>query len=153
MSISDSQLAAMQAEARSNSGGGTFVILDEPGDFVAATVTGLHEEVTSFGEVEELSLDNIRTKYGPMDGERRFRLSRSVLKRELGSESENGPVKAGQSIYVEYHGEATSKQGRQFHRYSVKRFDSVPEGEPTSALDSVKDKIKAEFDGEDIPFD
>ncbi len=155
MSISDEQLAAMQAEARAVSGGGTFVILDEPGEFVAGTVTGLHEEVTSFGEVEELSLVNIRTKYGAMDGERRLRLSRSVLKRELGSESENGPVKPGQSIYVEYHGEATSKQGRQFHRYSVKRFDAVPEGEASSAVsvDAVKEKVKAAFDAEEIPFD
>lgn len=153
MSISDEQLAAMQAEARASGGGGTFVILDEPGDFVAARVTGLHEEVAVFGEVEELSLDNIRTKYGALEGERRFRLSRSVLKRELGSEAENGPVKAGQSIYVEYHGEATSKQGRQFHRYTVKRFDALPEAEAAPSIESVKDKIKAEFDAEDIPFD
>lgn len=152
MSISDEQLAAMQAEARASGGGGTFVILDEPGDFVAAKVTGLHHEVAVFGEVEELSLEDIRTRYGNLDGERRFRLSRSVLKRELGSEAEAGPVKPGQSIYVEYHGEATSKQGRQFHRYTVKRFDAIPEAAAAPDVDSVKDKIKSEFDAEEIPF-
>ena len=156
MSISDGQLAAMQAEARASSGGGTYVILDDEGDFVAGTVTGIFTEETSFGEVEEVGLTDIRTKWGALDGERRLRLSRSVLKRELGSEAENGPVVSGQSIYVEYHGEATSKQGRQFHRYTVKRFDAIPEAvdPPAPTLDSVKEKVKAMFGGsEDIPFD
>lgn len=154
MAISDQQLAAMQAEARASSGGGTYVILDDEGDFVAGTVTGIFEEETSFGDVEEVGLVDIRTRYGALDGERRLRLSRSVLKRELGSECENGAVKAGQSIYVEYHGEATSKQGRQFHRYTVKRFDALPDSAPASAPspDDVKEKIKAELGGEEIPF-
>lgn len=154
MSISDAQLAAMQAEARASSGGGTYVILDDEGDFVAGTVTGIFEEETSFGDVEEVGLTDIRTRYGALDGERRLRLSRSVLKRELGSECENGAVKAGQSIYVEYHGEATSKQGRQFHRYTVKKFDAIPDAPASSAPspEAVKEKIKAELGGEEIPF-
>jgi len=154
MGISDEQLAAMQAEARASSGGGTYVILDDEGDFVAGTVTGIFEEETSFGEVEEVGLTDIRTRYGALDGERRLRLSRSVLKRELGSECENGAVKAGQSVYVEYHGEATSKQGRQFHRYTVKRFDAILEAAsvPSPTPDDVKEKIKAELGGEEIPF-
>ena len=154
MGISLEQLQAMQAEARASSGGGTYVILDDEGDFVAGTVTGIFIEETSFGEVEEVGLTDIRTKYGALDGERRLRLSRSVLKRELGSESESGPVKAGQAIYVEYHGEATSKQGRQFHRYTVKRFDAIPEGDAPAAptVDEVKERIKAELGGDEIPF-
>lgn len=159
MSISDEQLAAMQTEARASSGGGTYVILDEVGDFAAGTVTGIFEEETSFGEVEEVGLVDIRTRYGSLDGERRLRLSRSVLKRELGSESENGAVSAGQSIYVEYHGEATSKQGRQFHRYTVKRFDALPSAPAGDAPasnaptpEAVKEIIKAELGGEEIPF-
>lgn len=159
MGISLEQLQAMQAEARASSGGGTYVILDDEGDFVAGTVTGIFIEETSFGEVEEVGLTDIRTKYGALDGERRLRLSRSVLKRELGSESESGAVKEGQAVYVEYHGEATSKQGRQFHRYTVKRFDAVPEGTETSAsasaptIEKMKEAVKAQFDGEEIPFD
>lgn len=156
MGISDEQLEAMRAEARASGGGGTFVILDEPGEFLAGTVTGLFEEVTSFGDVEEVGLTDVRTKYGTLDGERRLRLSRSVLKRELGSESESGPVKAGQSIYVEYHGEAMSKAGRQFHRYTVKRFDSVPEAAPSSSpldtLEKAKAAISEQLGGEELPF-
>jgi len=157
MGISDEQLEAMRAEARSSGGGGTFVILDEPGEFLAGTVTGLFDEVTSFGEVEEVGLVDVRTKFGALDGERRLRLSRSVLKRELGSESEDGPVKAGQSIYVEYHGEAMSKAGRQFHRYTVKRFDNVPEAAASSESNPLDTLAKAQenlaqMDAEEMPF-
>lgn len=157
MPISDEQLEAMRAEARSSGGGGTFVILDEPGEFLAGTVTGIFDEVTSFGEVEEVGLVDVRTKFGTLDGERRLRLSRSVLKRELGTESEKGPVEVGQSIYVEYHGEAMSKAGRQFHRYTVKRFDAMPEGKPVAeaipsdTLAQAKANL-AQMDAEEIPF-
>lgn len=158
MGISDAQLEAMRAQAKSSGGGGTYVILDEPGEFVAATVVGMEKEQTSFGEVEELVLTDVRTKYGNMDGERRFRLSRSVLQRELGSESEDGPVEAGKMIYVEYHGEATSKQGRQFHRYSVMRMDADTVNKPSvSDVKKVTETLSKEFGGEevndkDIPF-
>lgn len=157
MSISDEQLEAMRAEARASGGGGTFVILDEPGEFLAGTVTGIETEETSFGEVEEVVLVDVRTKYGTLDGERRLRLSRSVLKRELGSDAEAGPVKAGQSIYVEYHGEAMSKAGRQFHRYTVKRFDSVPDAPastsaPLDTLEKVKATLANDLGAEELPF-
>lgn len=157
MGISDEMLQAMQSEAKTSLGGGTYVILDEPGEFVAGVATGIFNEVTSFGEVEELGLKDIRTKYGTLDGERRLRLSRSVLQRELGSECENGPTKPGQMVYVEYHGEATSKQGRQFHRYSVKRWDDAPEAAtPTVAdakkvVDTLSQELGATTD-QDIPF-
>lgn len=67
MGISLEQLQAMQAEARASSGGGTYVILDDEGDFVAGTVTGIFIEETSFGEVEEVGLTDIRTKYGALN--------------------------------------------------------------------------------------
>ena len=80
-----------------------------------------------------------------------------MLKRELGTESEKGPVEVGQSIYVEYHGEAMSKAGRQFHRYTVKRFDAMPEGKPVAeaipsdTLAQAKANL-AQMDAEEIPF-
>lgn len=156
MSISLEQLQAMQAEARADSAGaGTYVILDEEGDFVAGTVTGIFTETASFGDVEEVGLTDARTKHGALDGERRLRLSRVVLARELGSEAENGPVKKGQAIYVEYHGEGVSKKGNTFHRYTVKRFDAVPEAAPAEgpSIEKIKDDIRAQFDAEEIPFD
>lgn len=151
MGISDAMLQQMKSAAKSSGGGGTYVILDEVGEFAAGTVVGIVTEETSYGEVEELVLKDVRTKYGNVDGERRLRLSRSVLKRELGSEAEDGPAKPGQVIYVEYHGEATSKQGRQFHRYSVMKMDADAQAE------TAKETLAKEFGGtevkdEDIPF-
>ena len=100
-----------------------------------------------------MGLKDIRTKYGTLEGERRLRLSRSVLQRELGSESENGPTKEGQMVYVEYHGEATSKQGRQFHRYSVKRWDEAPTTPSVEDAKKVVDTLQQEFGAtEEPPF-
>lgn len=144
MGISDEQLEALRSQAKSGGGGGTYVILDEPGEFAAGTVVGIEKEQTSFGEVEELVLTDVRTKYGNLDGERRLRLSRSVLQRELGSEAEDGPAKPGQVIYVEYHGEATSKQGRQFHRYSVMKMD------PDAQAKAAQETLAKEFGGEEV---
>lgn len=158
MGISDEMLESMKAQAKSGGGGGTYVILDEPGEFAAGTVIGIEKEQTSFGEVEELVLADVRTKYGNLDGERRLRLSRSVLQRELGSEAENGPAKPGQIVYVEYHGEATSKQGRQFHRYSVMKMDADAAAKPSvSDVKKVTETLANEFGGEavkdeEIPF-
>jgi len=93
MAISDAALAQMRAQAKAAGGGGVYVILEDEGEFVAGVVTGIETVETSFGEVEELILADVRTNGGSIDGERRLRLSRTVLKRELGSEAEKGPVK------------------------------------------------------------
>ncbi len=153
MGISDAMLEQMKSAAKSSGGGGTYVILDEPGEFAAGTVVEIVTEETSYGEVEELVLKDVRTKYGNMDGERRLRLSRSVLKRELGSEAESGPAKAGQVIYVEYHGEATSKQGRQFHRYSVMKMDAdAAKADADKATETLTKEFDATVEKDDIPF-
>lgn len=156
MGISEEQLEAMRAEARADraASAGDFIILDEPGEFFAGTVVRYEEAETSFGTVEEMIVEDVRTSTGPRDGECRFRLSRTVPRKELGSESDNGQVPAGSSVYVEYLGESTSKSGRSFHRYACKRFESVPEGKKAdkSAVDAAKEKIKEAFDSEEIPF-
>ena len=61
MGISDEMLEAMKAQAKSSGGGGTYVILDEPGEFAAGTVVGIEKEQTSFGEVEEC----VRVRFTP----------------------------------------------------------------------------------------
>jgi hypothetical protein len=66
----------------------------------------------------------------------------------LGSEAENGPAKPGQVVYVEYHGEATSKQGRQFHRYSVMKMDPDAVAKETLAKEFGGEVVK----DEEIPF-
>jgi len=158
MAISDAALAQMRAQAKAAGGGGVYVILEDEGEFVAGVVTGIETVETSFGEVEELILADVRTNGGSIDGERRLRLSRTVLKRELGSEAEKGPVKVGETVFVEYHGTSMSKAGREFHRYSVMKWTEAPKGDPTVQMsgtefqDALKKDLGAVVEEDSLPF-
>jgi len=156
MGISEDQLEAMRASAHADraANAGEFIILDAPGEFFAGTVVRYENVETSFGTVEEMIVEDVHTSLGERAGECRFRLSRTVPRKELGSESDAGQIPAGSSVYVEYLGESTSKSGRPFHRYACKRFEKVPDGNKPdkSAVDAAKEKIKEAFDGEEIPF-
>lgn len=166
--ISDDILAGLRAEAQS-SGGGNWVRLDEKGDWMIGVVKEVIEDEAPFGIVEALVLTGVRTHEGDRDPDQEivFRLSRSVLRKELGSEAEDGGAKPGMIVFVEANGERASKNGKSYFSYGIKK--SMPkDAEKTAkahagakppkrkAADVVADVVKefdAEVEGEDsIPF-
>jgi len=116
--MSDKELAALRAEAAS-SGSGSFIRLDNKGEWASGTVVRREIDTAPFGEVEQLILIGVRTHEGDRDptAEISFRLSRSVLKREYGSDAEDGGAVAGMFIYCEAQGEAMSKNGKPYFKY------------------------------------
>lgn len=161
--ISDDILAGLRAEAKAAGGGASFIRCDEEGDWCSGVVKESIIEEAPFGEVETLVLTNVRTHEGDRDpsAEVTFRLSRSVLRRELGSEAEDGGVSAGELIFVECNGQRTGKNGKAYYSYSVKRADA--KGAAKAAKDnkgsalpkpkrSAAEVLKDDFGGEEAPF-
>jgi hypothetical protein len=103
--ISDDILGALRAEAQS-SGGGNWIRLDEKGDWVIGVVKERFIDEAPFGEVEALILTRVRAHDGDRDPDQEitFRLSHSVLRRELGSEAEDGGAKPGMIVFIEAKG-------------------------------------------------
>jgi len=164
VSISDAEVAALRSEARS-SGGGSFIRLDNKGEFVTGVVARLQTEEASFGTVEELILTDVRTHDGPRDPseELSFRLSRSVLKSEFGTTADDGGAKVGMVIFCEAQGEATSKAGKPYFRYSCvkKSPEDLAEvaaaappdsGAAERAKAALAETFGAKTDDSDIPF-
>jgi len=50
-----------------------------------------------------------------------FRLSRQVLRRELGSDAEDGGAEPGMIVFIEANGERMSKAGKGYFSYSIKK--------------------------------
>jgi hypothetical protein len=166
--ISDDILGALRAEAQS-AGGGNWIRLDEKGDWAIGVVKERFIDEAPFGEVEALILTQVRAHDGDRDPDQEitFRLSRSVLRRELGSEADDGGAKPGMIVFIEANGERMSKAGKAYFAYSVKK--STPKDAQKSAKDNagaappkrkaadVIGQVVKEFDAEiegkdDIPF-
>jgi hypothetical protein len=163
--ISDEIMAAMRAEAIS-SGGGSFIRLDAKGEFVTGVVARLQTDEAPFGTVEELILTNVRTHDGPRnpDDEVSFRLSRSVLRSEFGTDADDGGAKPGMIIFCEAQGEAMSKAGKPYFRYSCMKkspeaaAEAAKAAPPKATMEDAKAALAETFGATpdtgdtDIPF-
>lgn len=140
------QIAVLRAKARRASG--DFIALNQPGDWFAGHVVGHQTVYTQFGEVEELIVRNATVNGEQRPGDTTFRLSRSVLQRELGSDAEE-PPKSGDAVFVEYLGTRTGKSGRSYHAYGVSKEPGdlpAPSGVAATGAQGVAP------DDSDIPF-
>lgn len=143
-------IALLRAQAKST--GGDWIGLQEVGDWFAGTVADpSHQTVTTdFGDTEELLVENVTINDVPQgDGTLTFRLSRSVLRAELGSDADDAPG-PGWSVYVVYRGPRRGQSGREYHNYDIAK--KGPELEAVAATAKAKSKPKAKADGDDIPF-
>jgi len=142
-------IAALRAQAKGS--GGDWIGLSEVGDWFAGTVADpAHQTITTdYGDTEELLVENVTINDVPQgDGTLTFRLSRSVLKAELGSDADEAPG-PGWSVYVVYRGARRSANGREYHNYDVAK--QAPELEAVAKVAKTKAK-KAAAGDEDIPF-
>lgn len=142
-------IAALRAQAKGS--GGDWIGLSEVGDWFAGTVADpAHQTVTTdFGDTEELLVENVTINDVPQgDGTLTFRLSRSVLKAELGSDADDAPS-PGWSVYVIYRGPRRGQSGREYHNYDIAK--AAPELEAVAKVAKGKAKKAAEGDDE-IPF-
>jgi len=125
-----SALAGLQTEARADGTPHDVVLMrPSPGDWVAGVVAGWDSREAPFGTVEVLNLCAVRTADGPhpQDAVRRLDLDAAVLKRELGTDAEDGAPEVGTLVYVEALGERTSGRGTTYRAFRVKRADPTPE--------------------------
>jgi len=142
-------IAALRARAKGS--GGDWIGLSEVGDWFAGTVADpAHQTITTdYGDTEELLVENVTINDVPQgDGTLTFRLSRKVLKDELGSDADEAPG-PGWSVYVVYRGARRSANGREYHNYDVAK--QAPELEAVAKVAKTKAK-KAAAGDEDIPF-
>jgi len=142
-------IAALRAQAKGS--GGDWIGLSEVGDWFAGTVADpAHQTITTdYGDTEELLVENVTINDVPQgDGTLTFRLSRKVLKDELGSDADEAPG-PGWSVYVVYRGARRSANGREYHNYDVAK--QAPELEAVAKVAKTKAK-KAAAGDEDIPF-
>jgi hypothetical protein len=121
-------IAQLRGEARASSGGG-YIRLDEPGDWFAGYVDGHQTVSTEYGPTEELILHDVTLNDEEIDGQLTFRLSRSVLSRELGSDAEKAPSE-GWLVFVTYRGQRQGKSGRAYHAYDINKKKGAPEDAP-----------------------
>lgn len=139
-------IAALRAQAKGS--GGDWIGLSEVGDWFAGTVTDpAHQTITTdYGDTEELLLEGVTINDAPQGGTLTFRLSRKVLRDELGSDAEEPPG-PGWSVYVVYRGAKRSQNGREYHNYDIAK--KGPELEAVAA--TAKSKAKKAGDDE-IPY-
>ncbi len=166
--ISDEMLAGLRAEAKA-SGGGNWVILDEKGDWLIGVVKERIEDEAPFGVVEALVLTGVRTHEGDRDPDQEitFRLSRSIPRRELGSEAEDGGAQPGMIVFIEALGQRMSKAGKSYYDYDIKKSkpkdaEKIAKAHagakpPKRKASDVVGDIAKEFDAtveakDDIPF-
>ena len=143
-------IAALRAQAKSS--GGDWIGLSEVGDWFAGTVADpSHQTITTdYGDTEELLVENVTINdVHQGDGPLTFRLSRKVLKDELGSDADDAPG-SGWSVYVVYRGARRSANGREYHNYDVAK--KGPELEAVAATAKAKAKPKKSDQDSDIPF-
>lgn len=141
-------IALLRAQAKGT--GGDWIGLQEVGDWFAGTVADpAHQTVTTdYGDTEELLVENVTINDVPQgDGTLTFRLSRSVLRAELGSDADEAPG-PGWSVYVVYRGPRRGQSGREYHNYDIAK--KGPELEAVAK--TAKAKSKKAADGDDIPF-
>lgn len=144
-------IATLRAQAKSS--GGDWIGLQEVGDWFAATVADpSHQTVTTdFGDTEELVVENVTINDVPQgDGTMTFRLSRSVLRAELGSDADKDVPGPGWSVYVVYRGQRRGASGREYHNYDVAK--QAPDLGDVAKATKVKPKKAAASGDPDIPF-
>jgi hypothetical protein len=144
-------IALLKQQARST--GGDWIGLQEIGDWFAGTVADpAHQTVTTdFGDTEELLVENVTINDVPQgDGTLTFRLSRSVLRAELGSDADNPPG-PGTKVYVVYRGPRRGQSGREYHNYDIAKADADLEAVQATAKKKSTAKA-AKADDADIPF-
>lgn len=140
-------IAQLRSESRS-SGGGGYIRLDEPGEWFAGFVAGFQTVTTDYGPTEELILRSVTCNDEELAGDVTFRLSRSVLSRELGSDSEEPPSE-GWMVFVTYRGQRQGKSGRSYHAYDINKKPGI--ADTPKKLKAVKPDVGA-VDDSDIPF-
>ena len=145
-------IALLKQQAKST--GGDWIGLSEVGDWFAGTVADpAHQTITTeYGETEELLVENVTINDVPQgDGVLTFRLSRSVLRAELGSDADKAPG-PGTKVYVVYRGPRRGQSGREYHNYDIAKADADLEAvQATAKKKTDKGGAKAGGD-EDIPF-
>lgn len=142
-------IATLKAQAKSS--GGDWIGLQEVGDWFAGTVSDpSHQTIeTEYGETEELRVESVTLNDVPQgDGVLTFRLSRSVLRAELGSDADGAPG-PGSKVYVVYRGPRRGQSGREYHNYDIAKAGADLEGVTKVAKSKAK---KAAAGDEDIPF-
>jgi hypothetical protein len=142
-------IATLRAQAKSS--GGSWIGLQEVGDWFAGTVADpSHQTIeTEYGETEELIVESVTLNDVPQgEGALTFRLSRSVLRAELGSDSDDAPG-AGTKVYVVYRGPRRGQSGREYHNYDIAKQAPGVEGAVKVAKAQA---AKASGGDEDIPF-
>lgn len=139
-------IATLRAQAKSS--GGDWIGLSEVGDWFAGTVADpAHQTITTeYGDTEELLVENVTVNDAPQGGTLTFRLSRKVLRDELGSDADEAPG-PGWSVYVVYRGAKRSQNGREYHNYDIAK--KAPDLEAVAK--TAKTKAAAKTDDE-IPF-
>ena len=146
-------IAALKAQAKST--GGDWIGLSEVGDWFAGTVADpAHQTVTTdFGDTEELLVENVTINDVPQgDGVLTFRLSRSVLRAELGSDADDAPG-PGTKVYVVYRGPRRGQSGREYHNYDIAKAGADLAAAQATAKKKSAPKGGAKAGGdEDIPF-
>ena len=142
-------IALLRAQATND--GGDWIGLPNVGDWFAGRVADpAHQTVTTdFGETEELLVEDVTINDQEQAGTMTFRLSRSVLQRELGSDADEAPG-PGWSVLVTYKGLKRGQSGREYHSYSVQK--AAPDLAAAASVAKSKAKPKAKADGDDIPF-
>lgn len=137
--ITDDVLAGLRASAKSSGGGGSWVRLAEKGEWLSGAVVDRSIEEAPFGEVETLHLKNVRTHDEDRDPDEtiEFRLSSTVLRRELGEEAEDGGAKPGMLVFVECTGERMSKAGRAYLAFNCVKM------QPKDAAKAAKENAGA----------
>lgn len=144
-------IATLRAQAKSS--GGSWIGLQEVGDWFAGTVADpSHQTIeTEYGETEELIVESVTLNDVPQgEGALTFRLSRSVLRAELGSDSDDAPG-AGTKVYVVYRGPRRGQSGREYHNYDIAKADADLEAVQATAKKKSTAKA-AKADDADIPF-
>lgn len=141
-------IAALRAQAKDAAG--DWIGLPNVGDWFAGQVADpSHQTVTTdFGDTEELLVEDVTINDQEQAGVMTFRLSRSVLQRELGSDAEEAPG-PGWQVLVTYKGLKRGQSGREYHSYSVQK--AAPELEAVAKV-AKKKSGAAKAGSDDIPF-
>lgn len=144
-------IAMMRTEIKKT---GDWISLNDPGDWFAGIVIGRQTVPVSFEPftAEELIIGDVTINDSPCTDPMTFRLSRSVLKKELGSDADAPVVEEGWSIYVQYDG---IPAGKRWHKYSVVKKAPVDKKAAAKTVEALKAAFNAEIetaDDTDIPF-
>ena len=145
----------LRAEARTSAEPhGALLVRPAPGDWFTGVFVGHESREAPFGTVEVAQVVGVSLPESKPDPAQVFRLDLdcSVLRRELGSDAENGPPAVGSLLYVEAQGERTSKAGRRYRAFVVRTSDPTPDSVAMVAGASPGPAAPMANADDDIPF-